>query len=142
MEVRQDVVIRGDLRDGSGAAGPAITEVNTLRGEVVIGIVEGMAVRFEPLCAQNRVVEDALHAVAVASVARDTQQVARELEVRVAAAGSFKAGMRFAEAVEQLARAWFHETLVRSPSAGGKALRGDHSKAIFRRVQVLLAAGG
>src|SRR5271166_1863932 len=99
--------------------------VDLAAGEVVVGVIEGVAVRLKALCAEDGVVEDALHAVSIAAVGGDAQQVARELEVGVAAAGRLEAAVRVGEALVHFAAAGSGEAFVRPPSAGGKALRGD-----------------
>lgn len=51
--------------------------------DVIVGIVEGPAVRLRRLGARAGVVQHLLHAVFVARVARDAQQIVRHFEVTV-----------------------------------------------------------
>ena len=54
-----------------------------------------MPVRFQAFGAQHSVIENALHAVAIAAITRDAQQIARELEVRITATRRFESTMLF-----------------------------------------------
>jgi hypothetical protein len=66
--------------------------------EIVVGIIEVLAILLKWLCAQYGVEHDALHAVAVSGFPGDTQQIPGELEVRIRAARSFKAVMSVGQA--------------------------------------------
>jgi len=95
----------------------------------VVGIVEAGSVFLEWLGAEDGVVENALHAVAIAAVTGDSEKIAHNFEVAIGAAGRLEAGMRFAEAGADLTTARNAEQLIRSPSAGGEALRGTQKKS-------------
>ena len=114
--------------------------MNFLCGVVVVGIVEGCAVGQDGPRAGNRVVEDAFHTVAVARIAGDAQQVARDLEMSVNAAGSFETGVRQAETLPESIASGLDERFVRAPSAGDVALFLDHAEAVGRGAQILFVA--
>ena len=102
----------------------------------VIGVVEGVSVRLDRCRAEHRVVKHALHAVAVAGVAGYAQQVARELEVRIGAAGRLKALVLIGKALPKRAAVGNHKVLVRTPPARGEALCSDHLEAVLRCRQI------
>src|SRR5262245_3894903 len=99
--------------------------VHLVAFEIVIRIIEGFSVRLERLGAKNGVVHHALHAIAIARIASDAQEVASQLEVRVGAAGRLKAAVSVGEAGGNVRAAWSAQNFVRSPAAGGEALRGE-----------------
>ena len=143
VEVGEDAIVGGDLREGAGAAGPEVGEVGSGGVEVVVGVVEGVAVGLETFGSEDGVVEDALHGVAVAGVAGDAEEIAGELEVGVAAAGGFEAFVGFGKAGVEVAAFGGAEAFVGAPASGGEALRGDdHVEGVACGAEVLLAAGG
>jgi len=90
---------------------------------VVVGVIEAVAALHHGLGAEDGVVEDSLHAVAVAGVARDAEEVAGDFEHGVCAAGGFETGVSFSQAVAESAAARSAESFVGTPAAGGEALR-------------------
>jgi hypothetical protein len=116
--------------------------IDFLTVKVVIGIIESAAVGEERFGPQDGVVHDALHAVAIAGIARHAEQVTGELEVRVGAAGSFEAAVGISQAGGDIIAVWRTQSFVRSPTTGGKALREKHFKTIFRGAQMSLASSG
>src|ERR1700689_182233 len=104
--------------------------MNFLCGVVVIGIVEGRAGGQDGPGTGNRVVDDALHAVAVARIAGDAQQVARDFKMATHAARSFEAGVRQATAMAESVASGLNERFVRTPAAGDVALFVDHTKTV------------
>src|SRR5277367_5747324 len=95
---------------------------------VVVGIIERSAVGKDRPGAGDGVVEDALHAVAVAGVARNAHEVARDLEVSVSPARCFEAGMSFFQAGMESAAARHHEGFIGAPATGCETLFLDHAK--------------
>lgn len=73
VELGEDTIIRRNLRQGSGTAGPRVVEIKVATGKVVVRIVENMSIWLKSFCPEHCVVENALHAVAVASIAGHTQ---------------------------------------------------------------------
>ncbi len=116
VEVRTDAVVGGDLRKRARAAVPLVGVIDLRAVVVVVGVVEAVAVFLDRLGAEDAVVENALHAVAVAAVAGDADQIARDFEVGIGAAGSFEAGMGLGQALADFAAAGLAEILVRAPS--------------------------
>ena len=96
--------------------------INFASLEVAVGVIERSAVGLQRLRSENGVVHHALHAVAVARLARYTQQLARQLEMRVGAAGSFKTAVRVGQAGVDVITIGRPKQLVRSPAAGREAL--------------------
>ena len=89
--------------------------------------------------AEDAVIKHALHAVAVAAVAGNSSEIAGDFEMRVGAAGRFKTGMGFGQALADLAAAGSAKVFIRSPAAGGEALGGaEKLKAVARRAKVFL----
>src|SRR6185312_16497505 len=80
--------------------------------------------------------------VAVAAVAGDAQQVAGQLEVRVASAGRLETAVARGERGVQVVTVRLAEILVGAPAAGGEALRGNHRETVARGIQMHAAAGG
>ena len=80
------------------------------------------------------VVEDALHAVSVARIARHSHEVARDLEVRVGATRGFEAGMCFLQTLVKPAAARRHEGFIGAPAAGGESfVPGSCENHLWRR---------
>ena len=94
-----------------------------LAGRIVVRIVERSAVGLNRPGSEDRVVEDTLHAVAVSRILGDAKQVACDLEVPVGAARRLKAGVSERKTVAELAGPGFAKCFIRTPSAGGEALR-------------------
>src|SRR5579863_7597453 len=92
MKVRADSVIGDDLRERAGAAVPLVWVIDLLPIVVVVRVIEAVTIRSDRLRAKNAVVEDALHAIAIAAVACGAQKVARNFEVGIRSARGFKAG--------------------------------------------------
>src|SRR6266566_5370377 len=141
-KVRADAVVGGELRKGSGAAGPLLFVVDLLGVVVVVGVVEADAVWADGTCAEDGVVEDGLHGVAVAAVAGDAHEVAGDLELAVGAAGSLEAVVGLGEALGQAIGLGLDEAFVGPPAAGGVALLLDEGEAVASGCEVLLAAVG
>src|SRR5215831_2225536 len=140
-QISADVVVSGQLREGSRATRPLLTIPNFLSRVGVVRIVERSTVGLNRPGSQNGVVEHAFHAVAVFRFLSDTQQVARDLEVTVGATGSFETGMGGRETIPQLPAPWLAKALVGTPSARDKALRGlQHFKTVLGCPEMLLAA--
>ncbi len=139
VKIRLDAVVRCHLRKSAGAAWPAGLLVYPLAVELVIGVVKSLAVILQRLGTEYRVVHYAFHAVTVAGITRNAKQVAGQLEVGVAAAWSFEAGVGVAEACKDVAAARRAQLLVGSPASRGKTLLEQHGDGIFRRSQVHLA---
>ena len=71
----------------------------------------------------------------------DAQQVARDLEMAVGAARSFKAGVSESKTISQLSRARFAERFIRAPAAGREALRLlQHLESVLGGPQMLFAS--
>src|SRR5882757_1415397 len=102
----------------------------------VIRIIECIAVGLDRLGAQRAVVEHALHAVAIARVACDAQQVACQFEVRIGAAGCLEALVLTGEARAERTAARRDEVFVRSPAAGSETLRIEKIKSLARRIEI------
>src|ERR1700728_2256058 len=102
----------------------------------VIRIIECIAIGLDRFGAQRAVVEHAFHAVAIARVAGDAQQIARQFEMRVGAAGRLEALVFSDEAGAERAAARGHEVLVGPPAAGGETLRIEKIEALARRIEV------
>src|SRR6185312_16065973 len=109
--------------------------------EVVVRIIERVTVVLEFLRAEDRVQEDLFHAVAVATVAGDAQQVAGELEVCVAPARRFKTAVGGSERGVEVITVRFTEILLGTPAARGEALGGNHREPIARGIEMHPATG-
>src|SRR5690349_17254910 len=108
---------------------------------MIVGVIETRTVDLNWLCAQNRVVEHALHAVAVADVPCERQKIAHHLEMRVSAAWCLKTSVRFTQTCTQQALIRLYKSLVGAPSAGRETLTfPDHLDRIQNRPEVLLVA--
>src|SRR6266545_765636 len=101
-EVQVEAIVGSDLRQGSGTAGPATVVIELASLEVVVGVVESVSVGGERFGSQDGVVHHTLHAVAIARVARNPQQITRELEVRVGSAGRLETMVSPGEAGETI----------------------------------------
>src|SRR5581483_728026 len=101
----------------------AIREVGARALEVIVRIIECMSVAFELLRAQDGVEKDLFHAVTKATVARDAQQVAGQLQVRVASTGRLEAAVGRAERGIQVVAVRPAEIFLGAPAARGEALR-------------------
>src|ERR1017187_3700947 len=133
-KIGADSIIRRNLWKGSRTAGPPVVLIPTILrvrkdadvalacGSMVVGVVERRTVLQDRLDAQGHVVKHALHAVAVARIARERQQVPHHLEVRIRTAARLEMPVSRAQAVAQFALAWLHEGFIRPPAAGGVAL--------------------
>src|ERR1700733_6929995 len=139
-EVGTDAVIRRQLREGAGAAGPLVLVMNFLRGVVVIGIIERSAIGQNRPRAGDRVVQDAFHAVAVARITGDAQQVTRDLEMAVNPAGRLEAGVRQAQALPEPIAPRRDKRFVRTPAAGDITLFAYHAKTVGRGAQIFFIA--
>src|SRR5271154_6457863 len=104
--------------------------MNFLGRGVVVGIIERSAVGKDRPSAADGVVEDALHAVAVAGVARDAHEIAGDFEVSVSTAWCFEAGMTLFQTGMESAAARHHEGFIGSPASSGETLFLDHAKTI------------
>src|SRR5690348_16389642 len=105
---------------------------------IVIGVIKARPIFEQRFSAQNGVVEHALHAVSVAAVSGDAQQISRQLEMRVCAAWSFETRMALAEAFAQVSAAGFAECLIRTPAPGCETLFLHHAESIARGAEVFL----
>src|SRR5580658_3814728 len=104
-EIQTDAVIGRDLRKSSRAAVPLVGVIDLRSVLVVIGVVEAVPIFRDRLGAENAVVEHAFHAVAVAAIFGGSQQIARDLEMRIGAAWCLKARVRFGQALADFAAA-------------------------------------
>jgi hypothetical protein len=142
-EVRADAVVGGELREGAGAAGPLLFVVDLFGVVVVVvGIVEADAVGADRPRAEDGVVEDGLHGVAVAAVAGDAHEVAGDLELAVGAAWRLEAAVGLGEAVGELVGLGLDEAFVGAPASGGVALSQNEGEAVAGGSEVLLTAVG
>ena len=143
VEVGADAVVGGELGEGAGAAGPLVV-VGEFVGVVivVVGVVEADAVGTDGEGAEDGVVEDGFHAVAVSAVAGDAKETAGDLEVAVGAAGSFEAGVGAVERLGELIGAGGAEGFVGTPAAGGEALLANEAEAVLGGAEMLVAAVG
>src|ERR1700726_4779726 len=130
LEVGADAVVRSQLGESSGAAGPLVLVMNLSASVVVVGIIERSSVRENRPGAADGVVQYALHAVAVAGILRDAQQIAGDFEVTVGATRSFKARMSLAQTCVETAGSGNDEGFIGAPSACGVALVLHHAKAV------------
>src|SRR5258708_2288066 len=131
-----DRIVGRDHRQRTGAAGPPIRMEGFFGLPGVIRIIEGMTIRLDRNRAKDGVIEHAFHAVAVARVARDAQQMACELEMRVGPAGSLKTLRLPLQTGAERAAAGNDKMLIRSPATRGETLCRDHLEALLRRRQV------
>ena len=141
-KVRTDSVIGSNLGERPRAAGPKPAGVDLPALEVAVGIVERSSIRLGGQCPQDRVVHDPLHAISVTGLSRDSQQIPRQLEVGISAAGSFKAVMALCEAREQVVTAGRLQRLVGAPASGRVTLLGQQIKAVACCLKVFPAAQG
>jgi hypothetical protein len=140
-EVSVDAIVGCDLRQRARTASPVLrVPVDFMPLEIVIGIIKSSSVGHERLCSQHRVVHDPLHTVSVAGVAGHAQQVARQLEMRVRATGSFKTAMAFGQAGVHVWTVRSAQRLIGPPAPSGKALLREHRKSILRGAQMFLTA--
>jgi hypothetical protein len=136
-----DAVVGGDLGEGAGAAGPLVGVTELGAGVVVVGVVEGVAVGEDGERAEDGVVKNLLHAVAVAGVGGDAQEVAGDFEVSIGAAGGFEAGVGIGEAGAVVAGTGNAEGFVGSPAAGRIALGvADEGESVAGGAEMLFAA--
>src|ERR1700731_374640 len=142
MKVTVDAVIRRDLRQSARAAGKTVVRVNLSAGEIVIGIVESAAIGVHRFGAQNRVVHDAFHAVAVAGIAGHTQQVSRYFEVSVRSAGRLEAVTSLGKTGVYVVAGGRTQPLIGTPSTGSEALCSKHGKCVLRGAQIFLVGQG
>src|ERR1700690_3022474 len=94
----------------------------------VVRVIERTAVRLDGRGAQCAVIEHTLHAVAVARVPGDAQQVAGHVEMRVGAAGRFEALAKTDQPAPKPAASGRREVCARPPGARSKALRAEKIK--------------
>src|SRR5581483_813597 len=107
---------------------------------MVVGVIERLSIRLQPFSAQNGVIEDALHAVAIPSVARHSQQIASQFEMCVTAARRLKAAVRLVQTCVKCTAIRRDKALIRPPAAGSETLcSGDHLEGIARGTQMLFA---
>ena len=66
---------------------------------MIIGVVERPAIGLQRFHAEHSVVENPFHAIAIAAVSGDPQEIASEFEMRIAAARSFETAMGAGETV-------------------------------------------
>src|SRR5205823_11371583 len=118
LVIGADAVIGTQLRKGARATRPFVPVMNLAAVVVVVRIIEACSIGKNWSSPGDGVVQHALHAVAVARIARHPQQITSDLEVAVRPAGSLKAGMGRAQARVQQAFTRFDKSLVRSPSSG------------------------
>src|ERR1035438_9105630 len=71
LEIGTDSVVGCQLRERAGATRPLVSVMNLLGVVVVVGIVEAGPVRHDGIGTGNSVIQDALHAIAIARVFRD-----------------------------------------------------------------------
>src|SRR5271169_5189931 len=109
------MVVGRELRESSRAARPFLPVPNFLAGVGVVGVVERSAIGLNGPGSEDGVVEHALHAVAVARILGDAKQVARDLEMAIGAAGSFKAGVSERQTVAELTNPGLSECFVGAP---------------------------
>src|SRR5215475_11421026 len=141
-EIRADAIVRGDLWVGAGAARPAVLRIDLVAVEITIRVIERAAISFERLCAKNRVVHDAFHAVAITRITIDAEQVASELEVGVGPTRSFEAVMRVRKACEDIIAIRSAKKFIGSPPAGCEALCQQKCEGIGRGAKMLFTAKG
>src|SRR5258708_10559529 len=140
-KIRTDMVVGRQLRESSGTARPLLPVPNLLASGGIVRVVERGAIGLNGPRAENGVVKHALHAVAVARVFGDTQQVACDLEVAIGAAWSLKAGVTGRKTVAQLTRSGLTECFIWSPATRGKALCLDqHFETVLGGTQMLFAS--
>ncbi len=96
----------------------------------VVGVVEGRSVGLNGFRTEHSVVHHPFHAVAIAGIAGDPQQILRNFEVSIGAAGCFKAGANAVETLAELPAARHNEMFARARSASGVALLLHHGECV------------
>ena len=91
----------------------------------VVGVIEAVAIFLDGSCSQDGVIENLLHAIAVAAVACGSHEVASYLKVRVGAAGGFKAGVIADEAFADFPASGSTKSLAGAPATGRETLRAN-----------------
>ena len=102
----------------------------------VVRVVRIVAVAVRQARRQHRVVKRALQAVAVLRTTRQTDQVSRQFQVGVAAAGRLEMGFGIFQALGELALPQLNELLLWRPPAGREALRLEEAPGVGQRSQV------
>src|SRR6185503_1171185 len=105
-----------------------------------VGVIEAGTVRHYRMRAGDGVVEHAFHAVAVAGVARRTQQISSDLEVTIRSARCLEAGVRGAQACIEQTLPGRNEGFIRSPTPCSEALLMNKLQTILRCAQIFLIA--
>src|SRR5581483_9129408 len=127
-----DTIVGECLPQRSRTAGAPIFEVFPRSALVVVGVVEGAAVHLHGQGAQDGVVQHALHAIPVPTLARGGNQATNKLEMAIGAAGCLETRVTGVERLTELAGSRMNECLVRAPAPRGEALRLDEPEAVFR----------
>src|ERR1700722_14218909 len=90
-EVGTDAIVRGDLGKCSRTTGPLILVIELGSRVVIVRIIKACAAGKNRCSAEDGVVQNTLHAVAIPAVSRDAHEIAGNLEMAVRTAGGLKA---------------------------------------------------
>ena len=122
VEINIERVIGDGLRQRSRTARPFAMIIFFLGVGAIVRIIRIAAVAIGRAHSQDGVVERALQPIGIARISGQANQITRQFQIGVTAAGRFEMRGGIRQAFKQLALARFDELLFRSPSARSKTL--------------------